>query len=186
MVVLIYGLGSIARKHIAALRQVAPEDLQIYALRHGGHPAPEPGVISIADEESLPAVPDFAIISNPTALHAGTIARALKLGCPLFIEKPSVSTMAEAAQTGALIRQAGVLSYVACNLRFHPTLLALKAWLPTMPGRINEVNVYAGSYLPDWRPGTDWRNDYSARPELGGRTGALADAGGMLVRLEAP
>ena len=52
-------------------------------------------------------------------------------------------------------------------MRFMDTLRWLRGQVGSL--RINEVNVYCGSYLPEWRPGTeDWRACYSARPELGG------------------
>ena len=33
---------------------------------------------------------------------------------------------------------------------------------------INEINVYCGSYLPDWRPETNYKNIYSSYKNKGG------------------
>jgi predicted dehydrogenase len=44
----------------------------------------------------------------------------------------------------------------------------LKEKLNTGNLRINEINVYCGSYLPDWRPGKDFRTIYSANSSMGG------------------
>ncbi len=163
MNVLIVGLGSIARRHIAALRRIDPQ-VRIRALR-SGHGASLPGVEDIHDLDELDARPDFAIISNPTAFHADAIRRLLPLEIPLFIEKPLFSELGHEDLLEE-IRRRGIRTYVACNMRFMDTLQYLHAHVGEL--RINEVNVYCGSYLPEWRPGTDWRACYSARPELGG------------------
>ena len=164
MKVLIVGLGSIARKHIAALRRIDPE-VGITALRSGAGGPSVPGVRDIFSLDGLDGRPDFAIVSNPTALHAGAIRRLLPLGIPLFIEKPLFPELGH-EELLEEIRSRGIRTYVACNLRFTDTLQYLHDRIGGL--RINEVNVYCGSYLPLWRPGTDWRRCYSARPELGG------------------
>ena len=164
MKVLIVGLGSIARKHIAALRRLVP-DVDITALRSTDHGASLPGVRDIRSLESLDGRPDFAIISNPTARHADAIRDLLPLGVPLFIEKPLFAELGHEALLDG-IRSRGILTYVACNMRFTDTLQFLHDHAGAL--RVNEVNVYCGSYLPQWRPGTDWRACYSAHPELGG------------------
>ena len=164
MRVLIVGLGSIARRHIAALRRIDPE-VDLTALRSGTGGASVPGVRDIRSLDEAGAPFDFAIVSNPTACHADAIRRLLPLGIPLFIEKPLFAGLGE---EGLLeeIRRRCVRTYVACNLRFCDTLRFLYDFVQGL--RVNEVNVYCGSYLPEWRPGTDWRQCYSARPELGG------------------
>jgi predicted dehydrogenase len=64
------------------------------------------------------------------------------------------------------IKAKRIISYTAFNLRFHPVIVWLKENLESY--RIREVRVYCGSYLPDWRPGTDYREIYSAKKKLGG------------------
>ena len=167
MHILIIGLGSIARKHIHAIRAIVP-DASIYALRsRKGAPGVE-GVTDIASLDELRVTPDFAIISNPTSLHASAITSLLGLRIPLFIEKPLFDSLDHKAVMDD-IRRSDVTTYVACNLRHLDSLRYLHDYISSHPERrINEVNVYCGSYLPDWRPGTDFRKCYSAIPELGG------------------
>ena len=68
-----------------------------------------------------------------------------------------------------LINDRGITTYVACNLRFLDSIRFVKEQLPDFQNKkLNEVNVYCGSYLPDWRVDFDFRKTYSAISELGG------------------
>ncbi len=167
MKVLIIGLGSIARKHILAIKYLRPEAI-IYALRSTETATEVDGVHNIFTLDDLTLAPDFVIISNPTSLHGVTIKQCLSLGCPLFIEKPVLNDLAEAEYLNKVISLNKLITYVACNLRLHPVLGFIKEYLEKRNDRINEVNIYCGSYLPDWRPGVDFRKVYSAHTDLGG------------------
>jgi predicted dehydrogenase len=167
MNVLIIGLGSIARKHISALRMLSDE-VNIYALRSGGNSEKTEGVVNIYDLNTADALFQFAIISNPTAAHYSTIEQLLSLGVPLFIEKPLFHLLEKGELLVKKCMAEGIKTYVACNLRFHPCIKFIKRFLEDNNESINEVNIYSGSYLPDWRPQRDFRSVYSANPELGG------------------
>lgn len=165
MKVLIIGLGSIARKHIEALRRCV-SDVEIYALRSDCKSSPYDHVTSFYQwDEVLKQSYDFVIVSNPTSKHRSTIEKLEEFNIPLFIEKPLFDSL-EGENLVRRLCEKQTPTYVACNLRFLEVLRSLRTRIEN--SIINEVNVYCGSYLPDWRPGTDYRTCYSAIPEMGG------------------
>ena len=167
MNIVLIGLGSIGRKHVQAIRIVKP-DAQFIALRSQGNAEKEEGIKNIFSFSELDVKPDFVIISNPTNLHYESILQAIELNVPLFIEKPSLSSLEDSEELLGKINQNKIITYTACNLRFHPVLQFMKNYLQNESARINEVNIYCGSYLPDWRPGRNFREIYSAKKEMGG------------------
>lgn len=165
MKVLVIGLGSIARKHIKAIRQIESSAV-IFALRSSENAESIDGVIPLFSWDNIPSDLDFVIISNPTALHFRSIKQALSLGAPLFVEKPAFMDTVGVDELLGEVERKSILTYTACNLRFHPLLIWIKANISGK--RVFEVQAYCGSYLPDWRPASDYRQTYSADSILGG------------------
>lgn len=168
MKVLIIGLGSIGKKHVKAIKSIRP-NAEIFALRSTINAGIFPGVTNIFKIEEIESIViDFAIIANPTSEHRSTIAQLIPFGFPLFIEKP-ISSSLDIEDLVNSVGSKGISTYVACNLRFLECIKFIKDKLPLIPNKkLNEVNVYCGSYLPEWRPNVDFRETYSANPELGG------------------
>lgn len=169
MRIVFIGIGSIAKKHIKAIRKIDPK-AEIFALRSSKDAAPYEDVKDFYEYDEIQGIaPDFIIISNPTSKHFETIKKLLPYRIPLFIEKP---VFAELGHDDVIkeIEDKQILTYVACDMRFMDCLNWLHQYIAEhkQDVRINEINVYCGSYLPEWRPGTDFRKCYSAIPELGG------------------
>ena len=165
MKVLIIGLGSIAIKHITALRNLYP-DCEIHALRYSKSSPVIEGIRSCYTLNEVPLDIKFILISNPTSLHLKTIKEVSHFGVPLFIEKPPVDSLYQMSELVKLIETLDVPTYTAFNLRFHPVVQWLKNNIDYY--NVLEVNTYCGSYLPDWRPDKDYRKIYSSQKDLGG------------------
>ena len=119
---------------------------------------------TLQDSAALPHY-DLAFITNPTSLHAQALEEIRGLADALFIEKPIVSAEQTDVDLATLL-PAGQKAYVAAPMRWCGTMLALKNHLPGL--RPYSARVICSSYLPDWRPGVDYRTVYSAHKALGG------------------
>jgi predicted dehydrogenase len=167
MEVLIIGLGSIARKHINAIRTLQPE-ARIFALRSGKKQDELEHIENIYDLNELHKKPTFAIISNPTNLHAEFIRKLAFRGIPMMIEKPALHSLVDSQELLTILKSKKSFTYVACNLRFHPCIQFLRDYLKQNRSQVNEVSVYCGTYMPEWRSNVNFKEVYSANSAMGG------------------
>jgi predicted dehydrogenase len=173
---LVVGLGSIGRRHLANLRRLRP-DSRIAALRRSvdGTPLPpecEAQFSSLDDARSFR--PDAVILAGPAPTHVPLARTFVELGAPVLIEKPLSHDLEGLADLMAAARQGGTPVMVGYNLRFDPSLQAVRAAL--LAGEVGAprlVRAEVGQYLPSWRPGADYRTTVSAQSALGG--GALLE-----------
>ena len=161
------GLGSIARKHIAALKQL-DKTVIIFAVRHQETPSEKEGINNITFSALSTLDLDAIIITNPSVYHTQNILDLVHLKIPIMVEKPLCISKKQWKKLQQLNTQDLPIIYTACNLRFHPLIQYLKAYLNENTLAIFEVNAYCGSYLPSWRPDTDYRSSYSAKEAMGG------------------
>jgi predicted dehydrogenase len=113
--------------------------------------------------------PDVVFITNPTSKHIPVALLAAKNGCDIFIEKPISNNMNNLQKLRKLVQKKKLITYVACQFRFHPLILKIKKMIKS--SSIGEI-VYAraewSEYLPEWHPWENYRIGYSARKDLGG------------------
>ena len=172
MRVLVIGGGSIGRRHLRNLSTLGVEHLavaepvrEIRAATAAEAGAREFGGLS----DGLAWSPDVAVVATPNHLHVEHAAAALAHGCHLFVEKPLSHNGDGLEELSRAVEEAGVVSLVGCNMRFHHGPAKVKALLADNAiGRVLFQRIHTGSYLPGWRPWQDYRRSYSARAEMGG------------------
>ncbi len=171
---LFVGLGSIGTRHLQnltalcksrglALRADALRSDLARPLRPGAAALLHAQFTALDDAAALPFY-DLVFITNPTALHARALKAVRGRAGALFIEKPIFD---DPALAPAACLAPGQKAYVAAPMRWCGVMLALKKALPAL-GRPYCARVLCSSYLPDWRPGVDYRTVYSAHRDLGG------------------
>ncbi|MCR5293959.1 MAG: Gfo/Idh/MocA family oxidoreductase [Lachnospiraceae bacterium] len=161
------GVGSIARRHIRNFHAVCKEkgiSVQIDAYRR--YYGTEEGVSRIYTQIcDVPDDYDIIFITNPTEMHLASLEQFHDKGKHFFIEKPVVSLGQLEKARSFPIREDSVY-YVAAPLRYN----AVIQWIRQNVSSDDVISVrsISSSYLPDWRPGQDYRKTYSAHRDLGG------------------
>jgi predicted dehydrogenase len=172
----IAGLGSIGRRHLANLRQLEPSaDITVYRRPSTDRAVPPGATRVVHDAEAAwSGAPDCAFLTGPASIHLSHAHEAAAAGAHLFIEKPLANTADGIPSLLAECRAKGLTVLVAYNFRFYPPLQILRDAVQSgRIGRVVSVRAEVGQYLPDWRPGADYRQGVTAHAELGG--GALLE-----------
>lgn len=120
-----------------------------------------------AGEVGIEKMYDAVFVTNPTSMHYETISKYKEHAKSFFIEKPIFdSTEVDESLLEAI---KDIPSYVACPLRYNPVLQYVKEHINYKDAIA--VRAISSSYLPDWRPGQDYRECYSAHRNMGGGVG---------------
>ncbi|HEC27140.1 MAG TPA: Gfo/Idh/MocA family oxidoreductase [Gammaproteobacteria bacterium] len=169
---LVVGLGSIGIRHLNNLKALSVEDLSVCRRRNLPlHTDVDlDGITVFLDyQQALQSRPDIVVVSNPTSMHAKYARLALDMGADIYLEKPVSHDVMNIPDIQAAAQKHGSICAIGCQLRFDPTLEAVKQWLNTdRIGKLLTVSCDSGEYLPDWHPWEDYRNSYAARSDLGG------------------
>lgn len=111
---------------------------------------------------------DYVIISNETRDHYNTLKKlfSLKYSGKILIEKPAFLSFSPEFRK---ITNHGL--FVGYNLRFHPVIQKIRELITDK--QLYTIHAYCGQYLPNMRPGTNYKKCYSSSKERGG--GVLRD-----------
>lgn len=174
MKIAFFGLGSIGKRHIrniAGLLKKRGIDCQIDIYRHCTKEIEERdlsalinGNYKVEDLATNGFYYDIIFVTNPTSMHYSTIKYCVPFCRNMFIEKPVFENITEDIERLEL-RKDGVY-YVACPMRYTSVLSYLKKTVQF--DKVFSARAISSSYLPDWRPGQDYRDTYSAHKALGG------------------
>jgi predicted dehydrogenase len=175
---LVVGCGSIGQRHLRNLhglnvRRLAtcdPDVARTATMRT------ELGVETFVNMADALAAwrPGVVFLCTPPAFHVEQALQAVAAGAHVFIEKPLSNALDGVEELIASARAGRRVCQVGYNLRFDSGLRLVRDLMVRGEiGRVLWARAEYGQYLPDWRPGRDYRDTYSAQKGLGG--GVLLD-----------
>lgn len=164
MKLLVIGYGSIGRRHAQNIALLGHTALVLTR-----YPDDEEGLQFIS---SIREASDttHCVICTPTAQHFEDFKKVVKnTGCKkVLIEKPVAKDVRDSGAIASLAAEYGIEVFVAYNMRFRRAFEKVRDFLDFNSRRVRMVEAKCGQYLPDWRPGSDYRKSYSADAARGG------------------
>lgn len=174
--ILCISLGSIGKRHLRNVRTLLPNARIAVWRQHTPSDVMPEGADEIALDlqAALAFAPDAVLVSSPASEHIANARLFAQRHVPLFVEKPLAASSQELGDFSELSATSRGFMMVGYVLRFLPALHAIKKYLQDgLVGQIHTARIEVGQYLPDWRPGGDYRENVSSQRKLGG--GALLE-----------
>ncbi len=168
----IVGLGNIGCRHLRILRELRP-DINIIVLRTGKGDYREEEQLAdkivFSLDEMIKSDIQAAIISTPASFHVDQALVFAKAGIHMLVEKPLSNKLDNLDELRDLIKKNEIITLVGYVLRHSPGANKFKELFDkNIIGRAVHAKVECGSYLPDWRPGRNYKKTVSAKKDLGG------------------
>lgn len=169
--VLIVGLGSIGARHLANLRKLrADAYITIWRTHSKSRDIPpEADSVVFNLDDALDLKPTVAIIATPSTFHIAPALDLAQKGTHLFVEKPLSHNLDGVDELIELCHRRHLVLFIGYVLRFQRSLQLLRTALKEGKiGRVLSLRAEMGQFLPEWRPGSDYRKGVSGRSDLGG------------------
>lgn len=163
-----FGMGSIGKKHLKNLVKILNErkiEFKIDVVKRKKELDDEvkeyiDNVYKI--DKFIPSFYDIVFIVNDTSVHIETLNLMKDYSNNFFIEKPLSLNL----NGFELKNYKNKKIYIACPMRYSSVMDYLKNNIDFR--KVYSIRAMCSTYLPDWRPTIDYRNNYSAKKELGG------------------
>lgn len=169
MKVIVIGAGSIGQRHAMNLKTL-DVDVSIFdidtTLLDKVCSQTKGGAVYDLDNALTNSGFDAAIICTPNHLHIPYAQQVINAGLNVFVEKPLSHNREGIDILLRDLKQKGLVGMAGFMLRYEPGLQYIKSILPSHS--VAFAQIESGSYLPSWRPETDYRKSYSANHSMGG------------------
>jgi predicted dehydrogenase len=167
----VIGLGSMGKRRVRCLQALGVSQMIGIDTRadRREEAASRYGIRTTADlgEVWTGFSPDVAIISLPPKLHVGAMQACVEHRVPFFVEASVVDD--GLAEVTALVRKAGLVAAPSTTLRFHPAIAEIFRIVRSgQLGKISNVMLHSGQYLPDWHTYEPVSDYYVSEPATGG------------------
>ena len=167
--VAVLGLGSIGARHFANVAELGleplgfdPSEEKRKALKEKFDDSEFFGSLEDAITQA-----DAVIIASPHKYHMETLKICVEAGKPCLVEKPIATQIKGLEEILTIAQDKNLVIACGFNMRFRPVVEKAKEILPKL-GKILWARFICATYLPDWRPDQDYKQNYTVDPQSGG------------------
>ena len=170
MKILIFGSGSIAKRHLNNLKLLGYNNIIVFKRKFDKdfEKIFNVKVVTSYDDVLLNNL-DCVFICTPTSIHLEALEFANKMKLHVFIEKPMVHDYDNLNLSKNAWLNNDKVFFIGYMLRFHQSIKNIYDIITSKKfGNVYSARFEFGSYLPNWHPNENYKNSYASKKELGG------------------